>query len=95
MGAELQHCIAYIVVDALCLVETIIVASNVSRDSGSELQVRSFFLLLTANLVFVVFDAVWAALAYSGLFAYNALVLSLVNGINLTAISFAGFFWFR
>lgn len=94
MVSALSFCIAYVVVDALCLVLTVIMASNVSRDSGSETQVRMFFMLLTANLVFVVFDAVWAILVFSHAFEPSDVLLSVVNGINLTAIAFAAYFWF-
>lgn len=94
MVSAVNFCIAYVVVDVLCLVLTVIIASNVSRDSGSELQVRFFFFLLTANLVFVVFDAVWAILVFSGMFNPNMLLLSIVNGINVISVAFAGYFWF-
>ena len=94
MITAFHFCIAYIIVDVLCLVETIIIASNVSRDSGTEMQVRSFFLLLTANLVFVVFDAAWAFSAYSGLFSPSVVLLEAINCVALTSLSFAGFFWF-
>ena len=57
MVSAFQFCVAYIIVDVLCLVLTIVIASNVSRDSGSEMQVRFFFLLLTGNLIFDAFDA--------------------------------------
>lgn len=84
---------AYLIVNTLCLVLTIIIASNVSRDSGSETQVRYFFLVLTAYLIFVVFDALWAFLAYSELVTPSEELLSLVNGINLAAIGFDAYFW--
>ena len=88
-----NFCIAYVVVDVLCAILTVIVSSNVSRDSGSESQVRCFFLLLTAYLVFVVFDAVWAILVFSQVFSPSMLLLGIVNGINLTAVAFTAYFW--
>ncbi|HAM15554.1 MAG TPA: hypothetical protein DCP91_06810 [Eggerthellaceae bacterium] len=93
MVAASQFCVAYVVVDFLCLVLTVIISSNISRDSGSELQVRYFLLLLTANLVFVVFDAIWAILVFSQAFNPSDVLLCIVNGVNLTAIAFAAYFW--
>ena len=93
MVSALQYFVAYLIVDVLCAVLTVIIASTVSRDSGTETQVRYLFLVLTAFLVFVVFDAVWAFLNYSGLVVANDVLLSIVNGINLTAISFDAYFW--
>lgn len=94
MVSAVNFCIAYVIVDVLCLVLTIIVATNVSRDSGSETQVRYFYLLLSANFVFVICDALWAILVFSQLFEPSDLLLCIVNGINLTAIAFAAYFWF-
>lgn len=85
--------VSYLIVDTLCLVLTIIIASNVSRDSGSEIQVRYFFLVLTAYQIFLIFDIVWAFLANSGIIEAQAPLLGVVNGINLTAIAFAAYFW--
>lgn len=93
MVPAINFCIAYVVVDALCLIITVIIASNVTRDSGSERQVRYFFMLLTANLVFDVFDAVWAILVFSQVFTPSVTVLSVVNGINITAVAFSAYFW--
>ena len=93
MVTSLNFFSAYLIVDLLCIMLTVIIASKVSRDSGSETQVRYFFLILTAFLVFSVFDAVWAFAAYSGLIKANAVFLSVVNGINLTSIGFAAYFW--
>jgi len=93
MITTFQYFVSYLIVDVLCLALTVIIASNVSRDSGSETQVRFFFLALTAFTVFEVFDAVWALIAYSGLVSASAELMSLVNGINLTAIAFAAYFW--
>ena len=93
MVINVQFCIAYVIVDVLCLVLTIIIASNVRRDSGSELQVRNFLFMLTSNLTFVIFDALWAILIFSGLLRPSYLLLSIVNGINLTAIAFTAYFW--
>ena len=93
MGTAVDFCIAYVIVDVLCLILTVIVASNVSRDSGSEMQVRYFFLLLTSFLVFVVFDAVWALLVFSKLFDAPPWLLGIVNGINVTSVALSGYFW--
>lgn len=94
MVSAVYFCIAYVVVDVLCLVLTAIIARNVSRDSGSELQVRFFLMLLASNSVFVIFDAVWAISVFSQVFSPSDVFLSVVNGINITAIAFTGFFWF-
>jgi len=94
MVAASQFCIAYVTVDVLCLVLTIIIASNVSRDSGSETQIRYFNLLLLANFVFDIFDALWAILVFGQTFQAPEAILSIVNGINLASIAFAGYFWF-
>lgn len=93
MIPDIRFCIAYMIVDVLCLVITIIVSSNMSRDSGTETQVRCFFLLLTANAVFVVFDAIWAFLVFSGILKPSELALAIVNGVCLTMIAFAAYFW--
>ena len=93
MVTGFQLFVAYIIVDALCLALTVVISSNVSRDSGSETQVRYFFLVLTSFLVFVVFDAVWAFFTYSGLVEQNVVALSILNCINMTAIAFAAYFW--
>lgn len=93
MTTAFQFFFAYLIVDALSLVLAIIIASNVSRDSGSEMQVRYFKLVLAAFMVFVVFDAVWAFLAYSNFVTPSEELLSVVNGINLTAIGFDAYFW--
>ena len=93
MGTAVDFCIAYVIVDVLCLILTVIVASNVSRDSGSEMQVRCFFLLLTSFLIFVVFDAVWAVLVFSQVFAAPPWLLGIVNGINVTTVAMSGYFW--
>ena len=94
MVSNFQFCAAYVIVDALCFVLTVIISSNVSRDAGSERQVRYFFMLLTSNMIFVIFDAVWAILVIGGVIEPTELLLSVVNGINLTAIAFTGYFWF-
>ena len=93
MVTAFQFFFAYLIVDALCVALTIIMASKISRDAGSETQIRYFFFILTAFLVFAVFDALWAFIAYSGLVDAPEEVLSLVNGINLTAIGFDAYFW--
>lgn len=93
MVAAYEFCIAYVIVDALCLTLTVIIASNISRDSGSELQVRFFFLLLSANLLFDIFDATWAILVVTQASNTSNLLLSFVNGINLLSIAAAGYFW--
>ena len=85
--------IAYVIVDVLCLVLNTIISGNVTRDSGSETQVRYFFSLLTANLVFVIFDAVWAILVFNRFLAPAEPVLAIVNGVNLLAIALLGYFW--
>lgn len=93
MVSAVDFCIAYVIVDVLCLILTVIVASNVSRDSGSETQVRFFFLLLTAYVVFVIFDAVWAVLVFSQVFEASPQLLAVVNGINVTSVALSGYFW--
>ena len=93
MVSAFQYFVAYLIVDALCIALTIIIASNVSRDSGSETQVRYFFLVLTTFLVFLIFDAVWAFTSSGSFVVVSEAVLSVVNGINLTAIAFAAYFW--
>ena len=93
MVPAVDFCIAYVIVDVLCLILTVIVASNVSRDSGSEMQVRFFYLLLTAFLVFVIFDAMWAVLVFSQIFEAPPWLLSIVNGINVTSVALSGYYW--
>ncbi|MBQ9043915.1 MAG: GGDEF domain-containing protein [Eggerthellaceae bacterium] len=96
MIADFQFFVAYATVDVLCLVITVIISSNLSRDSGTERQVRLFFFLLTANLVFVVFDALWALLSISGYISNpSPLLLSFVNGMCVTSIAFTAYFWLR
>ena len=94
MVSAVHFCIAYITVDVLCILLTFIVSSSISHDSGSEMQIRFFFSLLTAFLVFCVFDAVWAILVFSQQFNPSELMLAIVNGINLTAVAAEGYFWF-
>lgn len=93
MVTAFQFFATYLIVDLLCIMLTIIIASKVSRDSGSETQVRYFFLVLTAFLVFSIFDALWAFVAYSELIEADEVLLSVVNCLNLTAIGFAAYFW--
>lgn len=94
MMSPLQQCASYVIVDALCFALTIIIASNVTRDSGSERQVRFFFMLLTSNLVFVISDSLWAILAIATGGNFDFGILSVVNCICLTAVAFAAYFWF-
>lgn len=93
MVSAVDFCIAYVIVDVLCLILTVIVAGNVSRDSGSEMQVRFFFLLLTAFVVFVTFDAIWAVLVFGQVFEASPPLLGIVNGINVTSVALSGYFW--
>lgn len=93
MVTAFQFFFTYLVVDMLGVVLTIIIASKTSTDSGSETQVRYFFLVLTAFMAFAIFDAVWALVAYSGLVDVGEVALSVVNALNLTAIGFAAYFW--
>ena len=93
MVTAFQFFVAYLITDTLCMVLTIIIASNVSRDIGSETQMRYFFLVLTAYLVFAFFDVVWGFVAYSGLVQVGDVFLSVVNGISLTAVSVAAYGW--
>ena len=93
MVTSFQFFISYLIVDVLCIALTIIIASKVSRDSGSETQVRYFFLVLTSYFAFTILDAVWALVAYSGLVEVDDITLSVVNALNLTAIVFAAYFW--
>ena len=58
MVTSFQFFISYLIVDVLCIALTIIIASKVSRDSGSETQVRYFFLVLTSYFAFTILDAV-------------------------------------
>ncbi len=92
MVTSFQFLVAYLIVDVLCISLTVITASTISRDSGSETQVRFFFLVLTSFLVFLIGDAAWAILS-SNLIEPGDLLLAIVNGINLTAIAFAAYFW--
>ena len=94
MVTAFQFFFAYLIVDMLCVVITAIIASKVSRDSGSETQVRYFFLVLTSFLVFTILDGVWAFVAYSKLVTVSDVILSVVNGLSLSAIGFAAYFWF-
>lgn len=93
MVTTFQFFVAYLIVDLLCATLTIIIASKVSRDSGSEIQVRYFNLVLSAFLAFTVLDALWGLIAYSGLVDVDEVVLAVVNGLNLTAVGFAAYFW--
>ena len=93
MVTSFHFFVAYLIVDALCATLTIIIASKMTRDSGSETQVRYFFLVLTSYLIFTIFDALWAFVAYSELFQASEELMSVVNGINLTAVGFAAYFW--
>ncbi len=94
MVTAFQFFVAYLICDTLCMVLTIIIASHVSRDIGSETQMRYFFLVLTAYLIFTFFDVVWGFVAYSGLVQVSGVVLSVVNGLSLSAIGFAAYYWF-
>ena len=94
MIANVYFCISYIVVDVLCAVITVIVASNLLRDSGGETQVRYFNLLLMANLAFLLFDAAWAFTMFGGLVQAAPITLSAINGVCMTSVSFVGYFWF-
>lgn len=93
MVTTFQFFVAYLIVDMLCATLTVIIASKVSRDSGSETQVRYFYLVLAAFLAFTLFDAIWDFIAYSGLVDVGEVALSVVNGLNLTAIGFDAYFW--
>ena len=93
MVAGFHYFAAYLIVDLLSAALVIIIAGNMKRDSGSETQVRFFFLTLTAFLVFTVLDGVWAFCAYSGFVEHNHTLLGIINGINMTAIAFAAYFW--
>ena len=93
MVTSFHFFIAYIIVDVLCMALTMIIASKVSLDSGSETQVRYFSLVLTSFLAFTILDSIWALVAYSGLVDAGEIVLSVVNGLNLTAVGFAAYFW--
>lgn len=93
MVAGFHYFAAYLIVDLLSIALIFIIAGNMKRDSGSETQVRFFFLSLTAFLVFTVLDGVWAFFAYSGFVEHNYLALGIINGINMTAIAFAAYFW--
>ncbi len=92
MVTSLQFLVAYLIVDVLCIALTVIIAGTISRDSGSETQVRFFFLILTAFLVFVIGDAIWAIFS-SDLVAANDVLMAIVNGVNVTAVAFAAYFW--
>ena len=94
MVGNIEFCIAYVIVDALCFVLTIVISSNISRDSGSERQVRALFLLLTFYMVFTLFDAIWALLAYGRIIEPSLAALAAVNCIALTAVAFTGNFWY-
>ena len=93
MVTAFQFFVAYLITDTLCMVLTIIIASNVSRDIGSETQMRYFFLVLTGYLIFSLADVTWGFVAYSGLVEVSDVFLSVVNGISLTSISLAAYFW--
>lgn len=93
MVTAFQFFFAYLIVDLLCVALTLIIASKVSRDSGSETQVRYFFAVLASFMAFAVLDGVWAFVAYSELVDVGELALSVVNGLSLTAVGFAAYFW--
>ena len=93
MNTTFNFVLAYVFVDALCFALTAIMLRNVTRDSGSETQVHYFTMLLRTYLAFVAFDAVWAIVAYGGFMEPGSLVPSIVNGINLTLIALAGYYW--
>lgn len=95
MVTAFQFFVAYLICDTLCMVLTVIIASNVSRDIGSETEMRCFFLVLTAYLFFALFDVIWGFVAYSGLVEVSDVFLSVVNGLSLTAITVAAYFWLR
>ena len=88
-----QFTAAYVIVNALCLVLSMIIMGAVSRNLGTQDQNRHFRLVLIAFMVFNVFDAVWALIACSGLFSPGELALSVVNGINQMALACCGCFW--
>ena len=93
MVTAFQFFVAYLITDTLCMVLTVIIASNVSSSIGSETQMRYFFLVLTAYLLFSFFDVMWGFVAYSGLVQVSDVFLSVVNGISLTALTFAAWSW--
>lgn len=95
MNYALLFSMSYVIVDMLSLILALIIAGTVSRDLGTKDQNESFLYVLLAFMIFVVFDAVWALLAYSGLFSASDLTLSVINGINLTAVACAGYLWLR
>lgn len=85
---------SYLLIDTVCIVLTIVAAAQTSRNSGSESQVRLFFLFLTSYLVFVVTDMIWAFFIFSGLVVPSVYVIGIVTLINRVAIAAAGYFWF-
>ncbi len=93
MVTAFQFFVAYLITDTLCMALTVIIASNVSSSIGSETQMRYFFLVLTAYLLFSFFDVMWGFVAYSGLVQVSDVFLSVVNGISLTAVTFAAYAW--
>ena len=93
MVTAFQFFVAYLICDTLCMVLTIIIASHVSRDIGSETEMRYFFLVLTSYMFFTLFDVIWGFVAYSGLVEVGEVLLSVVNGLSLSAVGFAAYFW--
>lgn len=93
MITAFQFFVAYLITDTLCIVLTLIIISSVSRDIGSETQVRYFFLVLWAYMLFAFSDVIWGFVAYSGLIEVSEECLSVVNGLSLSAITVAAYFW--
>ena len=89
-----QFCIAYVIVDVFCIILTIIISANLQRDSGSETQVRYFYLLLAAYQAFLISDLVWAVVLFGGFFHPEPIVPALFNCINKVSVAATGFFWF-
>ena len=94
MAANLLFFESYLLIDALCIIVTIIAAAQISRNSGSEAQVRTFFLFLTSYLAYVVTDGIWAYFMFSGILEPSFLAVGLVTLVNRVAIAATGYFWF-
>ncbi|MGI5096717.1 GGDEF domain-containing protein [Treponema socranskii] len=86
------YVVAYFSVAVVCFAIAVVIGTKLTRDVGSESEMRAFKGVISAYAVFLITNAVWVWCNYGYLPASWGYLLS---SMNIIALGLCAFFWFQ
>ena len=86
------YVVAYFSVAVVCFAIAVVIGTKLTRDVGSESEMRAFKGVISAYAVFLITNAIWVWCNYGYLPASWGYLLS---SMNIIALGLCAFFWFQ